>query len=126
MSKTYLDLEIYKEAMALFGETHHLSYALPKSETYELGTQVRRSCDSIATNITEGYGRRRYKTEFVRSLTYSHASSLETTCHLEKISLAYPDLKGKAVLLLEPHVILSRKIHKFIAYMEANWMTRRL
>jgi four helix bundle protein len=123
--KTYLNLEIYKEAMSLFGDVHRLSCSLQKSETYELGSQIRRACDSVATNIVEGYGRRRYKTEFIRFLTYSHASSLETICHLEKIALAYPEMKDQVIPLAERAQILSRKIHKFIAYVEIHWTTRK-
>jgi len=41
---------------------------LPKFEMYEEGSQIRRSAKSVAANIVEGYGRRRYKQEFIRFL----------------------------------------------------------
>ena len=50
---------------------------------YEEASQIRRSVKSIRSNIVEGYGRRRYKLEFVRFLTYAHASCDETIDHLE-------------------------------------------
>jgi len=31
-----------------------------------LGSQIRRSADSVVSNIVEGYGRRMYKAEYVR------------------------------------------------------------
>ena len=59
--KSYRDLEIYKKGFSLFLETHKMSLRLPKYELYELGSQLRRSSDSVITNIVEGYGRKRYQ-----------------------------------------------------------------
>jgi four helix bundle protein len=58
---------------------------LPKFEMYEEGSQIRRSSKSVRSNIVEGYGRRRYKQEFIRFLTYAHASCSETIDHLETL-----------------------------------------
>jgi len=59
----------------------------------EQGQQIRRSSKSVPANgktkssvascIAEGYGRRRYKNQFILSLTYAIASLDETKCHLE-------------------------------------------
>jgi len=86
MSNSYKDLEVYRELFDLFVEFHKFSLKLPKNETYEQGSQIRRSADSVNSNIVEGYGRKDYKKDFVRFLTYSHASNLETINHLRKIS----------------------------------------
>jgi four helix bundle protein len=83
--KSYKDLDIYNLGLSLFYKTHIASLKLPKYEMYELGSQIRRSSDSVVTNIVEGYGRKRYKQDFIKFLTYSHASNLETLCHLEKL-----------------------------------------
>jgi four helix bundle protein len=40
---------------------------------------------SIKSNIVEGYGRRRYKNDFIRFLTFAHASCDETIDHLETL-----------------------------------------
>lgn len=61
---------------------------LPKFEMYEEGSQIRRSSKSIRSNIVEGYGRRRYKQDFIRFLTYAHASCDETIDHLETLQEA--------------------------------------
>ena len=58
---------------------------LPKFEMYEEGSQIRRSMKSVKSNIVEDFGRRRYKQEFVRFLTYAHASCDETIDHLETL-----------------------------------------
>lgn len=78
--KSYKDLDVYNLSLNLFYKTHIVSLKLPKYELYELGSQIRRSADSVATNIFEGYGRKRYKQDFIKFLTYSHASNLETYC----------------------------------------------
>ena len=63
MFKTYKELEVYQLSFDLFIRTHKFSFKMPKYETYELGSQVRRSADSINSNIIEDYGRNRYKKE---------------------------------------------------------------
>ncbi len=69
MADSYYQLEIYQKSMDLFYTTHRLSHTFPKSEVYELGSQIRRSCDGINSNIVEGYGRKRYKADFIKFLS---------------------------------------------------------
>lgn len=106
--KSYKDLDIYNLSLTLFYKTHGVSLKLPKYELYELGSQLRRSSDSIATNIVEGYGRKRYKQDFIKFLTYSHASNLETMCHLEKLQfyipvywMSWPQSKRSTIYLVQ-------------------------
>ena len=66
-------------------EIHNMSLKLPKFELYEEGSQIRRSSTSVKNNIVEGFGRRRYKQEFIRFLTYSIASCDETRDHLDTL-----------------------------------------
>ncbi len=40
---------------------------------------------SVKSNIVEGYGRRRYKQDYIKFLTYAHASCDETIDHLETL-----------------------------------------
>ncbi|PZX47657.1 four helix bundle protein [Algoriphagus chordae] len=89
---SYRDLDIYKISFSLFLKTHPFSLKLPKFELYELGSQLRRSSNSVNTNIVEGYGRRIYKSDFIKFLVYAEASNLETSSHLEKILVLYPYL----------------------------------
>ena len=87
---SYKDLEIYSIGLELFYQAHLASLKLPKHEMYELGSQLRRSADSVATNIVEGYGRKKYKADFIKFLTYSYASCLESVFHVQKIATLYP------------------------------------
>jgi len=64
---SYKDLEIYQIAFNLAGRIHFSSLKLPAFELYEQGSQIRRSSKSIKDQIAEGYGRRRYKPEFISS-----------------------------------------------------------
>jgi len=91
---------VYQESFELFIRIHSMTFKLPKHETYELGNQIRRSADSVNSNIVEGYGRSECKWEFVRFLSYSHGSSLETQNHLEKIARLYPDLKKEVFQII--------------------------
>ena len=78
----YKDLEVWKIARELSIEIHKITLTLPKFEMYEEGSQIRRSSKSIRSNIVEGYGRRRYKNEFIKFIIYAIASTDETIDHL--------------------------------------------
>ena len=83
---SYKSLEIWKLADELVVEIHEMTLTrLPKFEMYEEGGQIRRSCKSVKSNIVEGYGRKRYKAEFVKFLVYSLGSNDETIDHLENL-----------------------------------------
>lgn len=81
--KSYRDLKIYQESKRLAILVHEMTLKLPKFEMYEEGGQVRRSSKSVTSNIVEGYGRRRYKADYVKYLVYSLAECDETIVHLD-------------------------------------------
>ena len=121
MSRSYRDLEVYKISLDLFFRTHEFSLKLPKYETYELGSQVRRSSDSINSNIVEGYGRKDYKKDFLKFLAFSRASHDETTNHLFKISKLYPNLKSEADELVKEYESLGKRLYSFHQYVRKSW-----
>jgi len=83
---SYRNLEIWQTSRQLLIDLHAMTLTkIPKFEMYEEGAQIRRSIKSVKSTIVEGYGRRRYKQEFVKFLTYSLASCDETTDHLETL-----------------------------------------
>src|SRR5712691_11353598 len=83
---SYRTLEIWQSARTLVIDVHDTSLTkLPKFEMYEEGGQIRRSMKTVKSSIVEGYGRRRYKQEFIKFLTYSLSSCDETTDHLETL-----------------------------------------
>ncbi len=81
--KSYRELDIYKESKRLAIEVHKITLALPKFELFEEGGQVRRSSKAVTSSIVEGYGRKRYKADFIKYLIYSHSECDETIVHLE-------------------------------------------
>ena len=81
---SYKKLEIWQIARKLVIDIHKMTLCkLPKYEMFEEGRQIRKSIKSVKSTIVEGYGRRRYKQEFIRFLIYAIASNDETTDHLE-------------------------------------------
>ena len=82
---SYRKLEVWQLAREMVIEIHKLSLNLPKFEMYEDGSRIRRSSKSVKSNIVEGYGRRRYKQEYIRFLIFALASNDETTDHLETL-----------------------------------------
>lgn len=121
MANNYKDLDIFKLSFDLFIKCHKFPMKLPKYEIYELGSQLRRSADSVVTNIAEGYGRRRYKNDFIKFLIYSHSSNDETIVHLLKIQMLYPDLLSEAEDLQKNYELLGGKINNFITFVETKW-----
>jgi four helix bundle protein len=83
---SYRNLEIWQLARTLVVDIHAMTLKkLPKFEMFEEGGQIRRSMKSVKSTIVEGYGRRRYKQEFIKFLTYAQASCDETVDHLETL-----------------------------------------
>jgi four helix bundle protein len=119
---SYKDLEIYKLAYDLAKRVHKASLKMPAYELYEQGSQIRRSSKSIKDTIVEGYGRRRYKAEFIRYLVYAQASCDEATNQAATIIDLYPDI-SEFVEILNDLDKLGKSINNFIQYVETNWKT---
>ncbi len=117
---SYRDLEIWKLAREAAIAVHRMTVReLPAFEMREEGGQIRRSAKSIRSNIVEGYGRRRYKQEFIRFLVFAHASCDETIDHLEGL-FETGSLKDEALYreLGARLDLLGRKLNVFIQGVE--------
>jgi len=124
---SYRNLEIWKLARDLNVDVHRMTLTtLPKFETFEQGSQIRRSCKSVRANIVEGYGRRRYKKDFIRFLCYAESSCDETIDHLETLyetgSLTdadlYEEIHGRLITL-------SKMINRFLSSVEQKHISVR-
>ena len=112
---SYEKLKVWQLARELVIDIHKMSLELPKFEMYEEGSQIRRSSKSVKSNIVEGFGRRNYKNDYIRFITFALASNDETINHLENLfeteSLnnkeLYDDLRNK----LE---IFGKKLNSFL------------
>jgi four helix bundle protein len=120
--KSYRELEIYRESKSLAIEVHKMTQALPKFEQYEEGSQIRRSSKSVTAMIVEGYGRKKYKADFIRFLVYSQAECDETMVHLDFL-FETGSLSDKSCYLKLQfrYDQLSKRINKFIQWAEDNW-----
>lgn len=120
--KSYRELDIYNDSKRLAIEIHKMSLSLPKFELYEEGSQVRRSAKAVTSGIVEGYGRKRYKADFIKHLVYSQAECDETILHLDFLhetqSLQDSSIYQK---LHDEYDVLSKRINKFIQWVDSNW-----
>ena len=118
---SYKNLEIWKLSRDISVIIHEMSMQLPKYEFYETGSQIRSSSKSIRSNIVEGYGRRRYKQDFIRFLVYAHSSVDETRDHL-KILFETKSLTDREVFVEISNKLdlLGKKLYLFIKSVEMN------
>ena len=119
--KNYKDLEIYTLSYDMAVKVHKISLELPKYEMYEEGSQIRKSSKGVTNCIVEGYGRKRYKPDFIKFLVYAHASCDETIIHLNFIKDTHNVSKKEIESLLDTYNELGSKINSFIQYVEAEW-----
>jgi four helix bundle protein len=120
----YKDLEIWQLAREVVVEIHKMTLSLPKFEQYEEGSQIRRSSKSVKSNIVEGYGRRNYKNEYIRFITFALASNDETLDHLETLfetgsltdEVFYNNIHNKIELL-------GKKINRFLQSVQADHLS---
>src|SRR5436309_708442 len=119
---SYRDLAMWHLAPDLTADIHPMTLPdLPKFAVYEEGSQTRRSIKPVRSNVVEGYGRRRYKQEFIRFLTCALASSCEAIDHLEIlietgsliIATLYQDLHDRLDTL-------GRKLNNFLQSVAAG------
>lgn len=121
---SYKNLEIWKLSREVSVAIHKMSLALPTFELYETGSQIRRSSKSIRANIVGGYGRRRYKRDFLRFLIYAHSSVDETRYHLETL-FETKSLKDQVLFneIMQRLNILGKKLYLFIRSVEENHLS---
>ena len=79
----------------------------------------------IRSNIVEGYGRRRYKADYIKFLTYAFASCLETQDHVETLTET-GSLTDESTIshLTELTDKLGRKLNNFIQSVERQHRTK--
>jgi four helix bundle protein len=123
--KSYKDLEIYKLSYDLAVKVHKVSLKLPQYEIYEEGSQVRKSSKGVPSCIAEGYGRKKYKAEFIKFLVYAHASCDETIVHLNFIKDTHSFIEKEIDAFLRSYEELGRKMSRFIGFVEKEWNVRK-
>jgi len=79
--RNFEDLEVYRKLCELHLEINELSLKFPKFELYELGSQIRRSSNSIAVNIAEGWNNKHINI-YLESINRAQGELQETRLHL--------------------------------------------
>lgn len=74
-------LKVWQKAHQLVLDIYKLTKQYPKTETYSLIDQIKRSSSSIPTNIVEG-NERKTKSEYIQFLYVAKGSCAETKYHL--------------------------------------------
>ena len=77
------DLKVYQAAYRLAMQIFEATKQFPKEERYSLTDQIRRSARSVAANVREGFGKRKYGQVFIRHLSDALGSSEETRVWLK-------------------------------------------
>ncbi len=124
---SYRKLVVWQISRDLVIDIHHMTLKkLPAFEMYEEGGQIRRSIKSVKSTLVEGYGRRRYKQEFIRFLVFALASCDETTDHLETLwetkSLTDESLYQDLLKRLE---VLGKKLNLLIQSVEKGHVSTK-
>lgn len=83
MFRGHRDLKVFQLAYRLAMEIYHLSKHFPREEVYSLTDQIRRSSRSVATNLAEGFRKRRYPNMLVNKLTDCDGEATETQVWLD-------------------------------------------
>jgi four helix bundle protein len=124
---SYKNLEIWQIARELVIDIHYMTlHELPKFEMFEEGAQIRKSSKSVKSTIVEGYGRRRYKQEFIRFLSYALGSNDETIDHLETL-FETGSLTDKSLYedLHERIDMLGKKLNLFMQSVQKNHISEK-
>lgn len=118
---SYKNLDVWKLARIAVIEIHSMSFTLPKFEQFEEAQQIRRSSKTVKSCIVEGYGRRRYKADYIKFLIYALSSNDETIDHLETLfetaSLKDESLYNSLHSKVEE---LGKKLNNFIQAVERS------
>ena len=77
----YRDLQVWQKSVGLCESVYRLCRRLPRSETFALGDQLRRSAVSVASNIAEGHARN-HTAEYLHFLATSRSSLAELETQL--------------------------------------------
>lgn len=73
--KNVTDLRVFQLAYIVSLDVHKVTQTFPKSERYDLTSQMRRASKSICANLAEGYEKQQFsKPEFLRFISLTIGS----------------------------------------------------
>jgi len=80
--ESFEDLEVYQKLLELHLEISAISLKFPKYELYELGSQIRRSSNSIPANLAEGWNNKHINI-YLEGINRAFGEYQETLHHLQ-------------------------------------------
>ncbi len=107
--RSYRDLEVWRDGIALVRDVYALTQSWPDAERFGLISQVHRAAVSVPSNVAEGWGRHK-RGEFDQFLRYARGSLFEIETQLliaAEVGLTSADATAP---LLERCDVLSRRI----------------
>lgn len=117
MIKSFLDLDVYKDAFALSLEIEKIVKTYPKHEQYLIADQSRRAARAVPALIAEGHAKRETVPVFKKLLRDAIGEANEMINHLALAkSLEYLSAK-RADDLIERYNIVGRMLTK----LKDNW-----
>jgi len=121
-TKSYRDLRVWQDSMALAASCCRLTRDFPKEELFGLTSQIRRSAASIPANIAEGHGREHARS-FIQYLRIAQGSLKELETHLmlaERIGLSDGSSIGPHIELCGSHGRMIRSLIRSLQQREAR------
>ena len=115
--QSYKDLEIYKLSHQAALDIHMMTLKLPPLETYEEGSQIRRSSKSVSANIVEGFEKNN-NNEFIRYLKIAKGSVGEVRNQIYIAFTVKQITQEEFNFINELLIALSKKIGALIIYLE--------
>ena len=125
MAQDYRDLMVWQKAIELSVCIYQLTRSFPRSELYELTSQIRRASVSIASNIAEGRSRLGHAgfRQFL-GLAQSSLYELQTQLHIaNKLGLLTCEGFRKADSLTNE---VSKMLASFIQTLSVNLIPKKL
>ena len=115
--RSYKDLDVWKDAMALAEICYKRTSGFPSKEIYGLTSQIRRAVVSIPSNIAEGHSRRTLQAYLNHlSIALGSQAELETQIELSRRLKYLTDSEAKEILDLAERV--GRRVYALIRSLE--------
>lgn len=80
--QSYEDLEVYRKLCDLHIEVNEKTFSFPNFELFELGSQLRRSSNSIPANLAEGWSNKHINI-YLEGINRAQGELRETQHHLK-------------------------------------------
>jgi len=113
------DLRVYKQLFELTLQIHELTMTFPKFELYELGSQLRRSSNSVPANLAEGFNNK-HTNIYLETISRSQAEIRETKHHLYIAHRKNYLTEEKLNYFISEYNISSKMLYKLERALESN------